>query len=258
MSSRNQAHWNIWNIWNGKIKWYGSIYSILISKSEKKNTQWSKQANQQTKKHSTKNKRNKKANIIEALTMTLVYIFAWCTCRAEKPWHFHCTSKMCKYWVVGFSWTFQHKMCLINLSWVEPSISIHPFMSKIIRTFVTQLAFLSQISELRNLAGACKNFLSSSIFIITLTEWDTFNRCLSATDGRHRLKMHWTEVKQEIYLSHWGFLSFSSQFRSSWKWKFEDKALVAFSSSGHRERREVEQTFFCFYQLRSKCKRAVS
>ena len=166
---------------------------------------------------------------------------------------------MCKYWVVGFSWTFQHKMFLINLSWVEPSILTHPFMSKIIWTFVTQLAFSSQISELRNLAGALKSFPSSSIFIIIVTEWDTLNRCLSATDDRHRLKMHWTEVKQEIYLSHWGFLFFLlPQFRSPWKWKFEDKTLVAFSSSGHRETREEKQTFFCFYQLRSLCKRAVS
>ena len=181
--------------------------------------------------------------------MTLVYIFVWCTCRAEKPWHFHCTSKMCKYWVVGFSWTFQHKMCLINLSWVEPSISIHPFMSKIIRTFVTQLAFLSQISELRNLAGACKKFLSSSIFIITLTEWDTFNRCLSATDGRHRLKMHWTEVKQEIYLSHWGFLFFSPPVPVIKKVKVWRQNTCRFFQLRSSRNKRGKTKKNCFYQL---------
>ena len=154
---------------------------------------------------------------------------------------------MCKYWVVGFSWTFQHKMFLINLSWVEPSILTHPFMSKIIWTFVTQLAFSSQISELRNLAGALKSFPSSSIFIIIVTEWDTLNRCLSATDDRHRLKMHWTEVTQEIYLSHWQFLFFPPVpvIMKVKVWRQNTCCFFQLRSS----RKKGGRIFFCFYQL---------
>ena len=62
-------------------------------------------------------------------------------------------------WLV-FSWTFQHRRFLIDLSWVEPSISVNPFL--IWKIFGSQLSFVIQISELNKVSRSFQRFYLSS------------------------------------------------------------------------------------------------
>ena len=62
-------------------------------------------------------------------------------------------------WLV-LSWTFQHRRFLIDLSWVEPSISVNPFL--IWKIFGSQLSFVIQISELNKVSRSFQRFYLSS------------------------------------------------------------------------------------------------
>ena len=62
-------------------------------------------------------------------------------------------------WLV-LSWTFQHRRFLIDLSQVEHSISVHPFLNW--KNCGTQLSFVIQMSELNKLSRDFQKFSLSS------------------------------------------------------------------------------------------------
>ena len=124
-------------------------------------------------------------------------------------------------WLV-FSWTFQHRMLSIDLSWVEPSIYVHwktttmkCLSSRSLSGRHSKDVFLPRMANTDwsyNGQGppfiedfCTKMKINNKQISIIVTEWDIFKISLPALDGRHRLKLYWTSTRTKFIRFDWWF-----------------------------------------------------
>ena len=118
-------------------------------------------------------------------------------------------------WLV-FPWTFQHRRFFIDLSWVEPSTSVHQQQTNIHHWGIFKICLPASDGrhrlELLWRRVALKEDFCTKMkinfhwFVIhgtvnfvhqqkrNIHRWDKFKICLPASDGRHRLELFWRRV----------------------------------------------------------------